>query len=114
MIEDGFIFTRSLVTTLVEEVGTSPGLGVITGPLGRGSGAPKEARFETFSNTVLTAVVEAPSTSTGVAMTPTARMAAKKDAKKTLACILNERGVEDRNRLWEWMLKRLIDSQRSP
>ena len=84
-MEDGFIFTRSLATTLVEGTGTSPALGVITGPLGRGSGAFKEATFETFSNTVLTSVVEA---STGVAMTPTARMVAKMDAKKNLACIL--------------------------
>jgi len=77
-------------------VGTSPALGVITGSLGRGSGGPKEATFSTFSNKVLTPVVEAPSTSAGVgvAMTPTARIVAKKYERKTSACILNKRGVK--------------------
>ena len=102
MIEDGFILTRSLaaklpVSVALEGAGRSPSLGVRIGSLGRGSGAAptKEAELSTFSNTVSTSLVEAPSTLTGVAMTPTARIVAKKDAKKTLDCILNERGAKE-------------------
>ena len=98
-------------------MGTSPSLGVIVGPVGVGPGAPvKVANLSTFSNTLLTSgggVPSASTTSTGVAMMPTARIVAKKHARKTIACILNKREAGDRNRLREWMLKRLIDSQRS-
>ena len=82
-------------------MGTSPSLGVIIGPVGRGSGAPikKASRSLPLSNKVLTlvGVVRSPptivgTTSTGVARTPTARIVAKMDKRKTLACILNNSG----------------------
>ena len=117
LIKHGFLLTRSLATTLlVEGARTSPSLGVIVGPVGVGSGAPpKVAKASTlFSNTSLISVGGVPSastTSTGVAMTPAAKIAAKRYEKIILACILNQRGVEDRDRLRKWMLKRLIDSQ---
>jgi len=117
LTEHGFLLTRSLATTLPVGAGTSPSLGVIVGPVGRESGAPAMvARVSVFSNTALTSgggVPTASTTSTGVAMPPTARTVAKKDTRKTFACILNERGVEERNRLREWMLKPLLDSQKS-
>ena len=100
LIEHGFLLTRSLATTSLEEaVGTSFSPGVIIGPVGRGSGAAQVAKAcPLFSITLLSAggVTWESTTSTGVgvAMTPTARMVAKKDAKKILAFILNERKLK--------------------
>ena len=91
-----FSITRSLATTLVEAARTSPSLGVITGSVGRGSGAPaKEAEFPSFSIRVLASAGGVSSTSTGVAMTPTARIVARMYERKTLTCILNKRGAGD-------------------
>ena len=85
---------------MVERAGTSSTLGVIVGPVGVGPDAPAKVAkaFTVSSNTLLTlgrGVPSASTTSTGVAMTLTARIVAKMNARKILACILNKRGVED-------------------
>jgi len=117
LTEDGLLLTRSLAFTLVEETGTSPSLGVITSPLGRGFLTPTSVAtlskgVTTPSKEWLVATSRA-ATPVGVAMTPMARRVANKEERKILACIFNKMGAEDVTELKKWMSKWLIDCQRS-
>jgi len=102
--------SASELSEVSEVVIWSSWLGVIVGSLGGGPGAVVVAMAAAtwgggFSNTV---AASAGGGSWGTAIALTVKIVAKMDKTNTLASILNKKGVEDRNRSREWMLKQLL------
>ena len=117
LTEDSLLLTRSLAFTLVERTGTSPSLGVMISPLGRGFLIPESVATSWKGVAILSKEwldsISRASLLVGVAVAPTAKRVASKEERKILACILKIKEVEDGNELKKWMSKLLIDCQRS-
>jgi len=113
---DDLLLTRSLAFTPVEATRTSPFLGVVAGPLGRGIASfTAVTAFVTDLRALLiseTGPTVRASTPVGVAMTP-ARRVARNEERKILACILNKKGNLRTKRIQEVNVEAVTDNQRT-